>query len=99
MRQTVRSLKLRQMLMASLLFGALAGAFSSSGTFTQTAFSQQYGGSGGQGDCKDQKPDMTTYCAVTWCYYTIAGGPSTATCKYMRIAGTGTCPTNISCRP
>jgi hypothetical protein len=96
MKNVARRFNLRQMLLASVLFGALSGAFGSSGAFTQTAFSQSYGG--GTGDCKDWSSGGT-YCAATWCYYTIAGGPSSATCKYMRIQGTGTCPTTTSCKP
>lgn len=96
MKNLIRGCKLRQLLLASILFGALSGAFGSSGAFTQTAFSQSYGG--GVGNCRDWS-NGPTYCAATWCYYTIAGGPSSATCKYMRIQGTGDCPTGTSCTP
>jgi hypothetical protein len=97
MKNVIRRLNFKKMLLASILFGALSGAFGSSGAFTQTAFSQSYGG--GTGNCRDQLVAGGTYCAATWCYYTIAGGPSSATCKYMRTQGTGTCPTGISCTP
>jgi len=96
MKNVIRGLNLRQMLLASILFGALSGAFGSSGAFTQTAFSQSYGG--GVGNCKDRQVG-DTYCAATWCYYTIAGGPSSATCKYNKLWGTQSCPTGVSCTP
>jgi hypothetical protein len=96
MKNVIRRFNLRQMLLASILFGALSGAFGSSGAFTQTAFSQSYGG--GTGSCRDWYSGGT-YCAASWCYYTIAGGPGSATCKYYRIQGFGDCPYGISCTP
>ncbi len=95
MRNVIRRLNLRQMLVASILFGALSGAFGTSGAFTQTAFSQSYGGTG---TCRD-KWVGSTYCSAFWCYYTIAGGPSSATCKYLITQGSGPCPDNDHCTP
>jgi len=79
MKNLIRGFNVRQMLLASILFGALSGAFGSSGSFTQTAFSQSYGG--GTGSCRDWYSG-STYCAATWCYYTIAGGPGSC---YLQI--------------
>lgn len=95
MKNVIRRFNFRQLLLASILFGALSGAFGSSGAFTQTAFSQSYGG---VGNCRDYVSGDTR-CNAIWCYYTIAGGSGSATCKYMKISGSGSCPTGVSCTP
>ena len=99
-----------KLFLASLLVGALFASFEGSATFAQIAPEEPVliggggggggggTGGGGRGDCKDTVIDGTN-CAAAWCYYTIAGGPNTATCKYMRISGSGTCPQGISCTP
>ena len=109
MRLTLRfhALKAHQLLLISILVGAIFGSLQGSATFAQIAPEQPVldgggsgggGAGGGRGDCKDSNIDGT-YCAANYCYYTIAGGPSTATCKYLRISGSGTCPQGTSCTP
>lgn len=100
-----------KLLLISILAGAIFASFESSATFAQITPEEpilEGGGSGGagsgggtnggRGDCKDVQVDGTR-CAAIWCYYTILGGPNTATCKYMRTSGSGTCPQNVSCKP
>ena len=100
-----------QLLLISILVGAIFGSLQGSATFAQIAPEEPVltgggdgggggggGAGGGPGDCTDSIIGGT-YCAATWCYYTIAGGPSTATCKYIRISGSGTCPQGKSCKP
>jgi hypothetical protein len=88
MTRIVKTFKLRQMILVSLLFGALAGAFNSTGSFTQTALAAY--------PCPDQIFGDTR-CVAIYCYKCYAC--NTGTCQYMRVQGTGTCSPGGTCTP
>ena len=102
------ALKAHQLLLISILVGAIFASFEGSATFAQITPEEPVligdggggggGTGGGKGDCKDTDIDGTR-CQAIWCYYTIADGPYRATCKYWRLSGSGTCPVGISCKP
>jgi hypothetical protein len=85
------SFRLRRLLMLLVVFAALIGAFSRSGSFTNTAFSQSYTGPGGY------------YCPTSWgcgnfgCHARSIVD-QTQICDTYPIGGGGGCASPLTCR-
>lgn len=85
MKEAIRSLNWRKLIMVSVLLGGLIGAFAPQGIFTRTAF--MYGYPGG-GSCPDKKVNGSTVCR--WTGGCLINGNK---CVYAKdIYYTGNCP-------
>jgi len=91
MKRVRRSLKLRRLLLLLVLFCGLIGAFSRTGSFTNTAFSQSYG-SGGPYYCPSPSG-----CGNFGCHARSIADP-TQICDTYPIFFGASCPSPINCR-
>jgi hypothetical protein len=86
-----RAFRYRRFLMLLLLLGAFATAFSRSGSFTNTAFSQSYG-SGGNYYCPSPMG-----CGNFGCHARSIADPTQICSQYPIMFG-ASCPSPINCR-
>ncbi len=93
MKEAIRGLNWRKLIMVSVLLGGIFSAFDITGSFTQTAFMQSYGSTDSTARC----PDVKDYLGNVTCQ---SGGCSTVstggTCIYFPRVSTYVCP-NKSC--
>ncbi len=91
MKENFRSLNWRKLILVSLMFGGLFGAFAPNGIFTRTAFMQSYGGGPGSWVCPD---GGTIDCKANGCRQSSNQPDSYWVCNYI---GTN-CPPLEQCR-
>ena len=86
-----RSFRFHRLLVLLFLLGAFAAAFNRTGSFTNTAFSQSYGGAGGY-FCPSPYG-----CGNFGCHPRSIADPTIICNQYVIVSG-ASCPSPINCR-
>ena len=86
----------RLLLLASMLIGAMSGAFNSTNTIAQEIEIFQYGDGGGGGGALWVCPDSST-CGNFGCHARSTADPTQVCSRWLLEGATGSCPSPVNC--